>query len=269
MKEKNSTFFTACFNGDLNTVKALYEEHESLYYSRFLRFFSLFFPQIDPHWKDDSILLNAITYHHYDIAEYLLSKQSFLKSLTKNNQLGFCASLVMKDGNLELTKLILKHKEYISSHGSITTGFNSVCSEGHLELLEYLTTDQILNLIEYDAKKVDVLNYPILYQGFISACNKGQLEVVKYLTSSPHLKGKIDFNQFNRSFKITNTEILYHLIMELNIKEIDPVIKHFKISSELKSDMDNYFRLKNIQNLHNEINLELKPNSNNNQCIKI
>ncbi len=269
IKERNSLFFMACANGDLDTVKTLYEEYDSLKSSYFFKFLSLFYPKIDAHWKNDSALVNVISYHRYDIAEYLLSKKSFVESFSDDNQLGMCLSLVMKDGHLELTKLILKHKAHIRSPGNITMGFNHVCSEGHMELLEYLTTDPVLNLIEYDAKKLNGINYPILYQGFISACHKGQVEVVKYLTSSPQLKGQIDFHQFNKPFLIKNAEILQHLIVDLNITREHPIVKNFKINKELQEQMNSFFRMQDIKNLHKQINNELKNENKHNKRIKI
>ena len=254
-KKLSQNFYIACTNGDLDTVKNLYQDYDRAKSSVFSAFINIFKPIIDPHYHEDSALLNACSYGHHHIVEYLLNQNNFANGLNVESKIETCLSFIMKSGNLELTKLMLsliEKKPSLTSH--ISLGFNSACAKGHLDIVKYVLEESDFNWIAYDKKTRSKEDYSLVYSGFIDSCKRGQLEIVKYIVESPGLKEKIDFNKFHSRISVNNVDIIRYFIFDLNIKKEDPFIAKLNISSNIAEQMDSFFKIKEM---HTEINQEI------------
>lgn len=251
----SQNFYIACANGDLDTVKKLYEDYDRVKSSVFSAFINLFKPIINPHYQEDSALLNSCSYKHHNIVEYLLNQTSFINGLNAESKIETCLSFIMKTGNLELTKQMLSLIEKKPSLTStISLAFNSACAKGHLDIVKYVLAESNFNWVAYDKKTRSKEDYSLVYCGFIDACKRGQLDLVKYIVDSPNLSERIDFNKFHSSLVINNIDIIRYFIFDLNIKKEDPFISKLNLSDALANEMEKFFKTKEI---HTEINQEI------------
>lgn len=258
----SDNFCAACANGDLATVKRLYEDYEKFQFSVFYSFINLFKPTIDPHYYEDTPLLNACGYKNHSIVEYLLNQKSFTKNLNKNSKLEICLSFIMKSGNLELTKSMLSLIENNHKLNTpIALAFNSACAKGHLNIAKYVLSESEFNWVAYDKKSRAEEDYSLVYSGFIDACKRGQLDIVKYIVESPNIKEKIDFNKFHSTFIVNNIDIIHYFIFDLNIKKDDPFISKLRVSDDNASKMENLFKInETYTDIAHDINsVELPP----------
>jgi hypothetical protein len=241
--------------GDLDTVKRLYQDYNIIKSSAFSAFINLFDPIIDPHYHEDSALLNACSYQQHDIAEYLLNQDSFTVGLNSDSKIEICLSFIMKSGNLDLTKKMLsliEKKHSLTSY--ISLGFNSACAKGHLNIVKYILEESDFNWIAYDKKTRGKEDYSLVYSGFIDSCKRGQLDIVKYIVESPGLKERIDFNKFQSKISVNNVNIIRYFIFDLGIKKEDSFISKLNVSSNIAEQMDNFFKIKEM---HTEIEQDI------------
>jgi ankyrin repeat protein len=233
----NQTFTTACTNGDIKTVKELYNK----YYagkSKFSKFLSIFRLNsvLNLHWDNDSPIVGACLGGQYDVIQFLLSDKKFKNIVQKNNRLASGLHLAIGAGDLEIVKFILPLvKENETCYEKIYSGFVNACRVGHLDIVKYIINQSIFDLEKFDKKAFASPCYSMKCKGFITACENGQIDIVKYLTNSFELKKTVDLNEVNTVVKIDRFEIMEYFIFGLNLKQNHSFMMRLNMSYELEN----------------------------------
>lgn len=264
----NQKFATACANGELDIVIDMYNQFY-LNKSKFFKFLGIFNINsvLNLHYDNDTPIINACIGGHYDIIEFLLADGNFIKTI-KNNKLATGLNIAMGAGNLKIAQKFLPLlKENNSSYYPIYNGFVQACREGHLNIVEYITTQSVFNIEKFDLNNDGYSFYSMNYKGFIDACSFSQVDIVKYLTSSPKIKNHVKLDNIKTTVKIDNIEIMRHFIFALDLKLNDSFAMRINKSFELaNATLD----MLDKKNLYKEITKDFNCSASelNNKTIK-
>jgi hypothetical protein len=250
----NHSFATACFDGDIKTVVNMYNEYY-LNKSKFSQFIGIFNlnSTINPNFNNDTPIMHACWNGQSEVVEFLLSDKKF----KKNDKLASGLNMAMGSGNLKIAEIILPLlKENNYCYDRIHNGFVEACKNGHLNIVEYMTTQSLFDFNKFKFRHPNHITSMKL-QGFINACENGHSDVVKYLTSSPKLKEHVDVDQVKQVVRIDNFEIIRHFIFDLELNENDSFMMRINTNHELFNQIEEMFEKKD---LHKEINEEFNDN---------
>lgn len=140
----HSAFFWACISGHLEIVKFLTTSSELL---------DAGFTLIDPTCHDQRALILSSQHGHLDLVRFFLTHSSFVSPSLRFNL-----------------------------HTQDDAAFRAACSNGHLPILQFLTTSEDLLSLGYTPPNFNTL-HP---SSFLDACEHGHLQTVRYLLDSCH-----------------------------------------------------------------------------------
>jgi len=234
----DNKFSSACNNGDLELVKNLYLNYSKTIIKNKLRhaFYRLGgvdptnLAILNPHAYSNAPIKNAFASNHYDIVEFLLTDNNFLKGLYKEYscfKLSGGLSDAIRLGNFKMIDLVIplikETPKDIYDH--IHHGFRSACVNGQTDIIDYvLTNNQIKEMLDPTPKDsfgipgIDYFEH-LKKHGFISACHTGNWKTVEYFTKSNNPQIRIDFNTISTSTQLIvgSFELLEYFIFDLNV----------------------------------------------------
>jgi hypothetical protein len=298
----NNKFANDCYSGDLNSIKDIYKHHsinnlkKKLFYV-FRKIAGQDIPILDPHYSDDSALINACQQNHYDIVEFLLKDKDFMQGLISSNKkdetLTRGINHALGNNNLEMFKLIspLIDKKDIFFHMNISSGYTKACQNSNLNMLDLFFADKSINpphlnnlqpenmpatimlngmISENRDKLTTIAVSGIKNNGLLAACISGSLDTVKYFTESTNSNHYVNIDMFFKNKEanllVGSFEVMEYLIFNLNIDKNLYLNGKVKLSSIFdQDDHQNVINLFEKRDLFKEINNEI--NNSTSQAI--
>ena len=252
-KQLNKDFSDACLQGNLETVKNIYQEHISSVskFNSFLRIIKIV-NSFDPHYDDNRALTNACLMGYSHIVEFLINQEKFKENLaSKKIQMGL--QFAISCGCTDIVEFLLPFtKKNLSLYITIDLGLKAACQNGHLDTLKYFMTNPNFDIDALE-EKYKLPNKPtIKYSSFLSACAGGQIDVMKFLLTSPELTERVDINRINNYFRISmpidSIEVMQYFIFDLKLSKKDPLIQGLKIDEKISKEVDLLFEKQELFN---------------------
>lgn len=177
------------------------------------------FPEIDPSYNVNILLIQASSGNSINIVRYLLSDEirKLFPKIDPTDRNNIIIKQACRYNSLAVVKYLLSDEIIPRVDPSICRNdpIITACAHGHIDIVKYLLSDEIIKLhpnIDPSADNND---------GIIQACRRGHIEVVKYLLSPKIRKmfPKIDPNSKNNLGLIyacdnNQTDIVKYILSE-------------------------------------------------------
>jgi hypothetical protein len=235
----HNKFAEACKNGDLDTIRKIYNKYyyePKKIYNRIKKKFHAFLkiseplliePTLNPYSGECYHIVEAANQNHTDILKFFLTDKFFLKTIKKNNQfkiklLSNILNGAMHNKNIDIVQLVLplidEKNEFF--YERIFQGFEHACANDGLNVVEALFND---NLVKNQVTEIYETTYnttssqSLINSGFKIACKNGDLNLVKFFTDSSKLNYAINFLNYDGFVEVKNYSIAEYLICENNL----------------------------------------------------
>jgi ankyrin repeat protein len=283
--ELNDVFIEACQNGNIEIVKHLLIDYNSI-------------------TEDTSLLKKAhgldkaAVYGHLDIVKCLLNELKNDSELL--DYLNSALKYACMYGHLSIVDYLLTSNDLTlkpNIHADSDNALFHACSSGHLDIIKYLLESPKLkehssilprclpiagmgghlNVVQYfltnDNSKIREKVYPEINETLFDACATGQLDVVKYLIKSKDLDVNANSNYnkystFDIALRNHRINILEYFILELNIERNTDINNSLKRASSNPS-VNLVNKLFDLREIKKEVISELNSNETNNKRLKV
>lgn len=282
----NSKFLTACRDGNLEVVKNIYSQYSKTILKNKVRytFFRLggiepnSLALLNPYYYGNAPLKAAFESNQYEVVEFLLTDNNFIKGFNKDNN-GFRLAQGLSDAisysNLKMIDLVVPFIKNTGDelYNDIHHGFKAACRKGDIQVIDYiLSNNQIKTCLQNKGKISFGVKSPDYFEhltkhGLVDACFAGNVKTVEYFTKSENPDIFIDFNSFANSTELVigSFELLEYLIFNLNINKTSFEIGNLEPSEKLGDFLEMRKTIKDLfakRELFKEINNELSMTSN-------